>query len=137
MGSDVNMKWQGPVQRPPVKGVLLDVNETLFSLDKLGPAFAASGLDPTLASLWFAQVLCEGFALAAAGDYCGFADIAVATLWRLRPQGLTPAAAQGGAAFTCWSLILTAWAGADARRAQPLHDPYGERCHTRRGAICA
>ena len=83
-----------PARRPPVKGVLLDVNETLFSLGNLGPAFTACGLDPALAPFWFARVLRDGFALAAAGDYCRFADIALETLVQLPPQGLAPEAAQ-------------------------------------------
>lgn len=72
----------------------MGVNETLFSLANLGPAFAAGGLDPALAPQWFAQVLRDGFALTAAGDYCRFADIAEESLLRLCPRGLTPAAAQ-------------------------------------------
>lgn len=87
-------KARNSVQRPVIKGVLLDVNETLFSLRKLEPAFADCGLDPALVSLWFMRVLRDGFALAAAGDFRRFSDIALDALLHLQPQRLAPDAAQ-------------------------------------------
>lgn len=47
--------------------VVFDVNETLFSLRRMGPAFAVAGLDPGLVPLWFARLLRDGFALTAMG----------------------------------------------------------------------
>jgi hypothetical protein len=38
-----------------VRAVAFDVNETLFSLDQLPPAFAAIGVDPAAVPLWFAR----------------------------------------------------------------------------------
>jgi len=81
-------------QRPPVRGVLLDVNETLFSLSGLGDAFQSCGLDPALVALWFARVLRDGFALAAAGDFKRFADVAGSSLVALDPERLDAADAR-------------------------------------------
>lgn len=80
--------------RPPVAGVLLDVNETLFALSGLRPAFAATGVAVELMPLWFARVLRDGFALAAAGDFATFGDIARAAFVGLDPDRLTPADAE-------------------------------------------
>lgn len=60
--------------------VIFDVNETMFSLHRLEPVFAAVGLDPATLPLWFARTLRDGFALCAAGDYRPFAEVATATL---------------------------------------------------------
>lgn len=65
--------------------VVFDVNETLFSLDALSPAFGDVGLDGTLVPLWFARLLRDGFALAAMGDYRPFADVAADALRSLDP----------------------------------------------------
>ena len=64
----------------PIEVVAFDVNETLFTLDRLRPAFTDAGLDPTLVSVWFAGLLRDGFALAALGGYRPFADVAAETL---------------------------------------------------------
>jgi 2-haloacid dehalogenase len=69
-----------------VRAVAFDVNETLFALDGLGPAFATVGLDPAAVPLWFARLLRDGFALAAMGRYRRFAEVAAETL-----RGLDPA----------------------------------------------
>ena len=61
---------------PAVDAVAFDVNETLFSLARLRPAFDAVGLDPDLVPLWFARLLRDGFALTALGGYRPFADLA-------------------------------------------------------------
>lgn len=77
--------------RPPVHGVLLDVNETLFALSGLRPAFEATGTDPAAMPLWFARVLRDGFALASAGDYATFSEIARGAFVGLDPDRLTGA----------------------------------------------
>jgi 2-haloacid dehalogenase len=69
-----------------VDAVLFDVNETLFSLAPLGPAFAEVGLDPAAVPLWFARLLRDGFALAAMGDHRPFADLAADSLQGINPQ---------------------------------------------------
>jgi 2-haloacid dehalogenase len=73
-----------------VRGVLLDVNETLLDLSGLQPAFDSLGL-PDAQPLWFARTLRNGFALAAANDCRPFADVARATLVSLDPKRLKPA----------------------------------------------
>jgi 2-haloacid dehalogenase len=79
--------------------VAFDVNETLFSLDRLGPAFAEAGLDPATVSLWFARLLRDGFALTAMGEYRPFADLAADALRGLAPDLTTEAVEQVLAAF--------------------------------------
>jgi 2-haloacid dehalogenase len=68
-----------------IEAVAFDVNETLFSLDRLQPAFAAAGLDPAQVPLWFARLLRDGFALTTIGGYRPFADLAADALRGLRP----------------------------------------------------
>jgi len=70
----------GPVSAPGVGGVVFDVNETLFSLDRLRPAFTDAGLDPRLVPVWFAGLLRDGFALTALGGFRPFAEVAGETL---------------------------------------------------------
>ena len=70
----------------PVDAVAFDVNETLFALDPLGPAFARVGLDSGLVPLWFAALLRDGFALTALGGYRPFAELAAETLRGLDPR---------------------------------------------------
>lgn len=77
--------------RPRPHGVLLDVNETLFALTGLRPAFEQTGVPVEQVPLWFARVLRDGFALAAAGDFATFGDIARAAFVGLDPQRLGPA----------------------------------------------
>lgn len=72
-----------------MRGVLLDVNETLLDLSGLQPAFDSLGL-PDARPLWFARTLRDGFALAASGDCRTFADVARATLVSLDPARLKP-----------------------------------------------
>ena len=60
--------------RPSV--VLFDVNETLSDLSPLRDRFAQAGAPPHLAGTWFASVLRDGFALAAAGASRPFAEVA-------------------------------------------------------------
>lgn len=60
--------------------VVFDVNETLSDLAPLAQRFASLGLPASLAPTWFAQVLRDGFALAAAGGSATFSTIAEAVL---------------------------------------------------------
>jgi 2-haloacid dehalogenase len=69
-----------------VDAVAFDVNETMFSLDRLGPAFADVGLDPGLVGLWFTRLLRDGFALTAMGRYRPFAELAADALLGMAPD---------------------------------------------------
>jgi 2-haloacid dehalogenase len=60
--------------------VVFDVNETLSDMSRMAERFADLGLPPQLARTWFASVLRDGFALAAAGSSAPFAEIANSTL---------------------------------------------------------
>ncbi|MGH2877503.1 MAG: haloacid dehalogenase type II [Solirubrobacteraceae bacterium] len=64
--------------RPAV--LALDVNETLSDLQPLAARLEAAGAPGHLLATWFASVLRDGFALAAAGAYADFAEIARDTL---------------------------------------------------------
>ncbi|RJN32942.1 haloacid dehalogenase type II [Nesterenkonia natronophila] len=55
--------------------IVFDVNETLSDMAPLASRFADIGAPRHLARLWFAQLLRDGFALAATGENVGFADI--------------------------------------------------------------
>jgi 2-haloacid dehalogenase len=59
--------------RPSV--VVFDVNETLSDMTPMAERFADVGAPPHLAKLWFASLLRDGFALAAAGANDRFARI--------------------------------------------------------------
>lgn len=67
------------------RAVVLDVNETLFSLDSLGPVFDALGL-PGLIPLWFSRTLRNGFALTCASEYRTFPEVAAGALRSLAPD---------------------------------------------------
>ena len=69
-----------------VEAVAFDVNETLFSLARMRPAFRAVGLDPDLVPLWFARLLRDGFALTALGAYRPFPELAGEILRGLAPD---------------------------------------------------
>jgi 2-haloacid dehalogenase len=75
-----------------IRVVAFDVNETLFPLEPLGPAFADIGLDPTLVPLWFARLLRDGFALATIGRYRPFGEVAAESLRALAPDRIDDAA---------------------------------------------
>jgi len=75
----------GSVTEPRIEAVAFDVNETLFSLDRMQAAFADVGVEPELVPLWFARLLRDGFALTALGGYRPFAELAAETL-----RGLVP-----------------------------------------------
>ncbi|MFD1936842.1 MULTISPECIES: haloacid dehalogenase type II [Nonomuraea] len=66
------------IQRPRV--VIFDVNETLTDMEPLRARFEDVGLSGELMDTWFASVLRDGFALAAAGGYAEFAAIAADVL---------------------------------------------------------
>jgi 2-haloacid dehalogenase len=60
--------------------IVFDVNETLSDMSVLGDRFAQAGVPASLAKLWFATLLRDGFALAAAGYSGVFADIGAQVL---------------------------------------------------------
>lgn len=66
--------------RPRPRLLIFDVNETLSDLSPLGPRFADLGLPEHVATTWFAGLLRDGFALAAAGASAPFAEIAAESL---------------------------------------------------------
>lgn len=55
--------------------VVLDVNETLFPLDPIASRMAEVGLEGQL-ELWFARILRDGIAAAAAQRFAGFRELA-------------------------------------------------------------
>ncbi len=59
---------------------VFDVNETVFSLDRLGQRLEDAGLPEGALQVWFARVLRDGFALAAVGDYQPFRQLATTHL---------------------------------------------------------
>ncbi|MFI7481145.1 haloacid dehalogenase type II [Kocuria sp. M1R5S2] len=63
--------------------IVFDVNETLSDMSPLGEAFAAAGAPEHLAGTWFAGILRDGFAIAAAGGNAAFSEIAQDSLVRL------------------------------------------------------
>jgi 2-haloacid dehalogenase len=68
-----------------LRAVAFDVNETLFSLERLGGAFTAIGVDPAAVPLWFARLLRDGFALTALGSYRPFHELAAESLRAFGP----------------------------------------------------
>lgn len=58
-----------------IRLAILDVNGTLFSLDAIAGRLADVGLDGQL-DVWFARILRDGFAAAAAGTFAPFPDLA-------------------------------------------------------------
>lgn len=71
--------------RPHV--VAFDVNETLFSLDAIRARLDQIGAPSGTLDAWFGQVLSRGFALAAAGSFAPFRDLAQTTLARMLDDG--------------------------------------------------
>lgn len=63
--------------------VVLDVNETLSDMSPMRARWEAVGAPGPAAQQWFAEVLRDGFALAAAGGSARFAEIAEAVARRL------------------------------------------------------
>ncbi|MBL0704216.1 haloacid dehalogenase type II [Sinomonas sp. JC656] len=66
---------EGPAMAAAPEVIVFDVNETLSDMSPLRARFAEAGAPEHLATLWFATLLREGFALAAAGDAAPFAEI--------------------------------------------------------------
>ncbi len=60
----------------PPRVIVYDVNETLSDMSGIAARFLDVGAPPHLAPLWFASVLRDGFALAAAGSAERFAVLA-------------------------------------------------------------
>jgi 2-haloacid dehalogenase len=69
------------LNRPTV--VVFDVNETLSDMSPMAQRFAELGAPPHLATLWFASLLRDGFALTAAGVTETFATLGRGTLLAL------------------------------------------------------
>ncbi len=67
------------------QAVVLDVNETLFSLETLDPLFHQLGLTGHR-DLWFARTLRSGFALTCSGKYRSFPEVARESLRSLDPK---------------------------------------------------
>jgi 2-haloacid dehalogenase len=70
--------------RPSV--VVFDVNETLSDMAGMQSRFVDVGAPASLASLWFASVLRDGFALTAAGSSARFAELGADLLRTLLPE---------------------------------------------------
>ena len=68
-------QWSGMAIDTPT-AIVFDVNETLSDLSPLGARFVELGASASMAPLWFASVLRDGFALTAAGENPVFAGIA-------------------------------------------------------------
>lgn len=81
--SDHPVSPDGP-RRPAV--LLFDVNETLSDMSPLGGRFEDVGAPAYLAKTWFAELLRDGFALAATGASESFATLGAEAL-RTRLQG--------------------------------------------------
>lgn len=60
--------------------VAFDVIETLFSMEPLRTRFQEAQLPPDKLELWFAKILRDGFALAAADVFQPFQQVAAGTL---------------------------------------------------------
>lgn len=60
--------------------IVFDVNETLSDMSPMGERFGEIGAPTELASLWFATLLRDGFALTASGDNGSFAAIGAGAL---------------------------------------------------------
>lgn len=68
------------------KVVIFDVNETLSDLERLGDRFEEVGAPRHLLATWFAATLRDGVALAAAGGYADFREVARGALLPLLGQ---------------------------------------------------
>jgi 2-haloacid dehalogenase len=98
-----------------VELVVLDVNETLFGLDSVAGRMADVGLAGGL-ELWFARVVRDGVAAAAAGHLATFADLA-----RHHLQVLLAArdGSTGSASVEGSSAVDHVWEGFDELRPHP------------------
>jgi len=75
-----------PPSPSPPDIIAFDVVGTLFSLTSLEPLITAAGGDASTVGWWFAELLSDGFALAAAHDYQPFRDVAKASLASVLPH---------------------------------------------------
>ena len=66
--------------------VAFDVVETLFSLEPVGAALEHAGAGSDDLALFFAHLLRDGFALAAAGDHREFREVAAAAVAHVVPD---------------------------------------------------
>lgn len=73
------------ISHEPPTGVILDVNETLFSLDSLQPIF--DDLEVSRED-WFLRTLRTGFALTCLGEYRNFPEVARETLRTMAPDAV-------------------------------------------------
>jgi len=77
-----------PKPNAKVKAVLLDVNGTVFDPTTASrDEFVALGLDPSLAPLWFAEVLRDGFAAQLAGVFAPMLNYFEHHMQRHLPEG--------------------------------------------------
>ncbi|MDI9893196.1 haloacid dehalogenase type II [Rhodococcus sp. IEGM 1381] len=76
---------ESPALRRP-RVIIFDVNETLSDMSPLSERFTDVGAPAELASLWFASVLRDGFALTAADAARPFADVASGLLAVMLPR---------------------------------------------------
>ncbi|NIK54957.1 haloacid dehalogenase type II [Kribbella shirazensis] len=71
--------------------LVLDVNETLTDMEPLRDGFEEVGLPRHGLDVWFAEILRDGFALTAVGEYVAFRDLAAGLLEeRLVAAGIEP-----------------------------------------------
>lgn len=75
-----------PTDEGALRAVVFDVNETLSDFTPLRRRFEETGAPGHLMPTWFAGVLRDGFALAAAGSYAHFGDLARDGLRALLPE---------------------------------------------------
>jgi 2-haloacid dehalogenase len=69
------------MRKPSV--IVFDVNETLSDMSALSERFTDLGLAASMAELWFATLLRDGFALTAAGDEAPFSVLAAESARRV------------------------------------------------------
>ena len=65
-----------PKEYMNIKLVILDVNETMFSFNSIEKYFLELGLPKYSSSLWFSNILKEGFANSCIGNFYNFKIIA-------------------------------------------------------------
>lgn len=88
VGASRRLAWAasgGGAQRMAVRLAILDVNGTLSVLDPVAERLAEVGLEGMF-EVWFARILRDGFAAAAAGTFAAFGDLAVDHLRSLLEQ---------------------------------------------------
>ena len=63
-----------------IRLVIFDVNQTMFSLNKIENELAKLGVNPKFCDIWFNSVLKEGFALNNISKFIPFKDIGISVL---------------------------------------------------------